>query len=331
RDGSSLFDYYIFNKPVVAPADGWIQEVVDHVEDNNPGEVNLEQNWGNTVIIKHTENLYSKVSHLKKQSILYPKGTYVSKGQVIAQSGNSGRSPFPHLHFQIQANPYIGSATIMYPIAQFIRFNGKHELIISGYPEKDEQITNIQPNAWLEKAFKFIPGQVISFMVNGTEGKWLIEADMYNNTSVRCLATNSVAWFRINGNIFYFTHFEGDRNSVLYYFYMSAYQVPLCYYPDLEVKDVFPPTIVPYSFIKAVQDFTAPFWLFIKPEYKSTMAQNNQHTPELTLLSECTFKFLRRNIINLQTEMIITENGITQLNIMDKGRKLSLSFFREDK
>ena len=32
--GNVLSDYYCFNKPVIAPYDGWIEEITDNVEDN---------------------------------------------------------------------------------------------------------------------------------------------------------------------------------------------------------------------------------------------------------------------------------------------------------
>ena len=58
--------FYAFNKPVLAPADGYVEEVIDYVEDNQIGKNNTAQNWGNTIIIRHTTGLFSKLSHLKK-------------------------------------------------------------------------------------------------------------------------------------------------------------------------------------------------------------------------------------------------------------------------
>jgi urea transporter len=107
--GNKVTHYYCFNKPVLACADGFVVEVIQHIEDNPIGQINLEQNWGNTIVIRHTEGLYSKVSHLKKNSVKVKQGDYVAQGDVIALCGNSGRSPEPHLHFQVQATPYIGS------------------------------------------------------------------------------------------------------------------------------------------------------------------------------------------------------------------------------
>ncbi|NNU34138.1 peptidoglycan DD-metalloendopeptidase family protein [Mucilaginibacter sp. S1162] len=98
--GTRLEHFYCYNKPVLACGDGVVEEVVNHVEDNALGEVNTIENWGNSVVIKHLTGLYSKVSHLKKNSIKVKPGDFVKQGDMLGMCGNSGRSPEPHLHFQ---------------------------------------------------------------------------------------------------------------------------------------------------------------------------------------------------------------------------------------
>ncbi len=332
NDGTALTDYYGFNKPVLAPADGWIQEVTDHLDDNIPGSYNMIQNWGNTIVIKHAEQLYTKVSHLKKGSALYPKGTFVQKGQVIAQSGNSGRSPYPHLHFQVQANPYIGSATVNYPISQYICINGSYKLKMYEIPGINEEVSNIHPDNALEKSFRFIPGQVIEFTLSdGGEGHWDVLTDIYNNTYLYCAASNSTAWLKTEGKLFYFTHFEGDRNSMLFYFFISLYQVSLGYYKDLELRDVFPPTILPYSTLRMIQDFIAPFVLFIKPQYLMTFAKRDEDIAgnTITIRTQTRYSFMTKSLIDLEAFLTVTDNGLKQLDIKMPNKKYSLTFIKQ--
>ena len=120
HEGNILTDYYCYGKSVTAPADGYIVEVVNNIDENAVGEINILQNWGNTIVIEHYPGLYSQVSHLMKNSVTVKKGDFVKKGQNIANVGNTGRSPYPHLHFQMQASPYIGSKTIDYPLSNYI-------------------------------------------------------------------------------------------------------------------------------------------------------------------------------------------------------------------
>jgi murein DD-endopeptidase MepM/ murein hydrolase activator NlpD len=74
--------------PVRATADG-VVSAVKH-----------ERGFGRAVVISHgdrIETLYAHLSH-----ILVKKGQQVSRGQVIAESGQSGRVTAPHLHYEVR-------------------------------------------------------------------------------------------------------------------------------------------------------------------------------------------------------------------------------------
>ncbi len=38
--GNYVQDYYCYNKPVIAPADGQITDITDGIDDNNIGDMN---------------------------------------------------------------------------------------------------------------------------------------------------------------------------------------------------------------------------------------------------------------------------------------------------
>ena len=174
RNGALVTDYLCYNKAVLAPAAGYIVEIVDGIADNTIGEVNLKQNWGNTLIIKHAETLFSKLCHLKAGSIKGKIGDHVTQGQIVAFCGSSGRSPIPHLHFQLQSTPYIGSKTLNYPICHFIENSADTTKMLSyTNPQLDTNVENIEINSILKKALSFIPGQELHFEVirNGIKTK----------------------------------------------------------------------------------------------------------------------------------------------------------------
>jgi len=50
--GDYLEDYYCYDKPVLAAADGVVEEVVDGIEDNPVGDNNPYNNWGNSVVLR---------------------------------------------------------------------------------------------------------------------------------------------------------------------------------------------------------------------------------------------------------------------------------------
>lgn len=109
--GLALTDYYGFGMPVLAPAAGTVVAVENRIQDNPPQGINTESPYGNYISIYHASGEYSIVAHLKKDSIKVVVGQPVYIGQEIAQVGNSGRSPEPHLHIALQNNwfPYAQS------------------------------------------------------------------------------------------------------------------------------------------------------------------------------------------------------------------------------
>lgn len=75
---------------VRATADG----VVRYIQDKNEGTL------GRVVIISHNFGFETAYGHLRFVDV--KAGDIVHKGQVIARSGNSGRSNGPHLHYEIR-------------------------------------------------------------------------------------------------------------------------------------------------------------------------------------------------------------------------------------
>lgn len=67
-----------------------------------PGSVvfaGVQPDYGNTVIIDHGRDIRSLYGHLSRLHVR--TGQTVERGQVIALSGNTGRSSGPHLHYGI--------------------------------------------------------------------------------------------------------------------------------------------------------------------------------------------------------------------------------------
>lgn len=291
--GTKPEDYFCYNKPVVAPADGYVQEIVDGLEDNEIGNMDLEHNWGNSIVIKHKEKIYSQVSHLKKDSFKVKKGDYVRKGDVLAHVGNSGRSPEPHLHFQIQETPHVGSKTMDYPLASYIRINGEgFKLQSFTKPELNDKVSNIDPNDNLSDALHLIPGQKLKFRVkkeNQTEERtfeWEVKSDIMNNTFIHCKTSNAKAYFRHKNNIFSFTNYLGKENTLLYYFYLGGFKIATGYYKNLIIEDKYPVNIIRNKALKVAQDFIAPFYIFVRPGFKLKYVKSDDNISESMIYLE---------------------------------------------
>jgi murein DD-endopeptidase MepM/ murein hydrolase activator NlpD len=65
-------------------------------------QTGAQAEYGNFVLLEHPQGYQSMYGHLSR--ILAIQGTRVAPGEVIALSGNTGRSSAPHLHFEVRLN-----------------------------------------------------------------------------------------------------------------------------------------------------------------------------------------------------------------------------------
>lgn len=58
--------------------------------------------------MRHDGGYYSQYAHLSAPAV--DQGDRIQAGDWIGQSGSTGNSTGPHLHFEIRLTPYYGSA-----------------------------------------------------------------------------------------------------------------------------------------------------------------------------------------------------------------------------
>jgi urea transporter/murein DD-endopeptidase MepM/ murein hydrolase activator NlpD len=318
--GNKPEHYYCYNKPVLACADGFVAEVIQHIDDNPIGQVNLEQNWGNTIVIKHAEGLYSKVSHLKKNSAKVKQGDYITQGEVIALCGNSGRSPEPHLHFQLQATPYIGSKTMSYPFAYYQKLNDNHTAALKSFsvPKTGDLIQQPEINPYLKQAFNFEPGYRNKVATSTDIETWEVFTDAYNQTYLSCKENQSVAYFVKNANVFFFTRFYGDKKSLLYLFYLAAYKINFSAHP---VEDYYAADSESFNPKLWLQDLVSPFLIYIKTNYKNHIHITNDG---VVINAVANKKGFSNNKDVMIAKIFTTQFGITGFEVNTEHKKSTL-------
>lgn len=109
-DPADLASYPSYGQYVNAVGAGQVVAVVDGLPDQPPGapaagdfDEGTEQ--GNSVVVDLGTGTYAFYGGLKPGSIIVKQGSFVRKGQPIAQIGNSGNGSEPRLHFEVLSTP----------------------------------------------------------------------------------------------------------------------------------------------------------------------------------------------------------------------------------
>lgn len=92
-----------FGTPVLAARTGVVMEVIDEFPDKG-GARKSDLEHANLIRILHEDGSMAVYGHLMQDSAVVSPGLWLVGGTVIAQSGNSGFSNGPHLHFAVQLN-----------------------------------------------------------------------------------------------------------------------------------------------------------------------------------------------------------------------------------
>ncbi len=103
---------------VLAAAEGEVVRLRDGMADisfRDQADAQVaDRECGNGIVIKHRGGFETQYCHLKQGSLLVKQGDKVTREQPIAEIGLSGKTEFPHVHFEIRnakgeiVDPFLG-------------------------------------------------------------------------------------------------------------------------------------------------------------------------------------------------------------------------------
>lgn len=85
---------------VLAAAEGVVASVADGLPDRNTSW-EVGGGFGNHVVVSHPGGFSTIYGHLRRGSVAVAPGARVERGAVLGLVGSSGRSNWPHLHFEV--------------------------------------------------------------------------------------------------------------------------------------------------------------------------------------------------------------------------------------
>ena len=258
NDGASLDDYYAFRKPVLSPVRGRVVNVVHSQPDLPIGEVDKINNWGNWVIIHDPRGFYVEISHFVQDSIKVKQGDWVETGAFLGLCGNSGYSPQPHIHIQVQATEEIGSYTVPFSFTGFVCEN---RYFANHLPELDAIIEPAFLDKALDRKLSFILDQEFRFAVlkNGaTSGELHLTVRMAPDGTFYFDSGDGQLYFGKNAGTFYFYRVDGNDER-LNAFLVALPRLPLAFRAGMRWTDAVPVGAVVRGFRKATALFFGSF------------------------------------------------------------------------
>lgn len=224
-------DYHCFGKPVLSPVAGVVTDASDELADNPVGRIEKICNWGNYVIIRSAYGYHVEISHLQYKSLKVKIGDTVRPGTVIGNCGNSGNSPQPHIHIQVQNFPQLGSET-----RPFCFENCKNDRNRLTGNETLETGAVVEPAVFsgkLAKILTFVLDDTFAYEVleNGekvAEIRLKVKMDADASYYLELEGTDDRLWFGVDSLRFVFRRFDGKDDSPLKHFFAALPRVPLC-------------------------------------------------------------------------------------------------------
>ena len=104
---------------------------------------------------------------------------------------------------------------------------------------------------------------------------WEVKIDGGLNRYIECRETGAKAYFKNEPAMLHFLYFDGDRSSLLYKFYLSAYKVSFGFESGLVLHDRYPIHLIFNPNRIIVQDFVAPFYRYLEGVFTLTYPKRN--------------------------------------------------------
>jgi hypothetical protein len=122
----------------------------------------------------------------------------------------------------------------------------------------------------------------------------------------------------------YFTHYSGDKSSLLYYFFLATFQVQQGFYQDLIINDKFPLNLIYNQPLLGLQDVLAPFRIFLRSDFQCRYdwIDSDMSPSQIRLVSSARNSIGGKELRKFNFTLLINDKGIHQLTVASKNFQL---------
>jgi murein DD-endopeptidase MepM/ murein hydrolase activator NlpD/urea transporter len=323
-EGAALKDYCCYRLPVLASAAGVVVKVESAVPDNESGVMNLEQNWGNYVIVQHAPGLYSMVAHLVRGSIKVVEGQSVQAGQVLGLCGNSGRSARPHVHFQLQSGSRPADDTLPCRFTDAVVHDpgqGDVERVVPDLcPVEGQVVRNLEHDEDLAGFFGFSYRTVQPCRIGQDPAPLESDIDVSGQQLVRDTAHDAHLYYSLSDGFFTLYDSAGTSSPALQILRAALSRVPLDPSPALRWTDYLPARPFRGAAARLLSDLIAPFLQRdgIEMEYRM-----QSESGRLIVRGESRLRWRSEPLLVTRAELVRGE-GLQSASITLRGRTWTL-------
>lgn len=258
-EGTRLEDYYCYRKPVLSPIRGRVACVINDLPDSKVGSPDETNKWGNLVIIWDPRGFYVELSHFAHNSITVAVGAWVERGTVLGLCGNSGYSPQPHLHVQVQATETPGAASLPFSFVSYAQDGVYHA---NDMPLQGARVEPLYPDKRLEQVtgFLFDEKELFGVWRGGKRiGELLLTVHMAPDGTFYLGSPRGQLYFGKHEGTFYVYRVAG-RDPWLRLLFLALPRLPLAYRDRLTWCDYVPVGLVVSGLREAVVGVLSSFY-----------------------------------------------------------------------
>jgi len=257
--GQNLQDFYCYRMPVLSPTRGRVVRVIDHLPDNPIGTVSGGSNWGNLVIIQDHRGYYVEISHFSPKSIRVQEGELIERGTLLGLCGNSGNSPQPHIHIQVQLVDSVGAATVPF---SFVAYRTGDEYHANDLPREGAHIEPLTTDPQFDARTNFVLDDELTydvFQAGCPIDHLRLQIKLAADATYYLESAHGKLYFGKYDGTFYVQRVEGD-DPYLKLLFLSCPRLPLAFREGLVWYDYVPASLVLRGVRRWFSSLAAVFW-----------------------------------------------------------------------
>ncbi|GMN89635.1 urea transporter [Francisella sciaenopsi] len=210
NDKTYLENYLSFGESILSPVEGYVIACRHDLIDNPIGLVDKVNNWGNYILLKSNSGFFVEISHIMQFSLKVKIGDYVKVNDILAKCGNSGYSPEPHIHIQVQSDATLGSATREFCFREYL--NGQR-LHLNSCPSKYQEISSVIIDRGVSAKLHFILDDKFRYDV--------FEKGLFKEEIILTVKMSSMGEFYLEDEHKNQLYFYNDINEFYFYNYIG--------------------------------------------------------------------------------------------------------------